>query len=154
MSANHLPQHCHNRDPQDGREDEEKGHDDAPVGPLHLLGGALGSNPGRIATALGQELVEGGQQDGDHRTGRQVLPAEHPVEARPRSGHHLYIVRESAHPVDIADRQALEKCDNQQWEIARETVHQLEYITPSSICKAHGNQAAGEAEDLAKEEPL
>jgi len=26
----------------------------------------------------------------------------------------------------------------------------LEYITSSSICKAHGNQAAGEAEDLGK----
>lgn len=116
--------------------------------PLHGLGGSLGPYPGRIAAALREQLVERGQQDGDHGAGRQILPAEHPIEIGPRSGHHLNVIRETAHAINIANREALEEGDDQQRKVAGEAVHQLEYIAPGSVGKAHGDQAAGEAKAL------
>lgn len=116
--------------------------------PLHGLGSSFGRYPGRITAALCEELIKAGQQYGDHGARRQILPAEHPVEAWPWTGHHFDVIREAAHSINIAYREALEQGDDQQWEVAGEAVHQLEDVAASTVREAHRDQAAGEAESL------
>uniref|UniRef100_A0A182JDG8 Uncharacterized protein n=1 Tax=Anopheles atroparvus TaxID=41427 RepID=A0A182JDG8_ANOAO len=49
----------------------------------------------RIAATLRGELQEGCDQNRDHGDRGDVLPAQHPVQARPGAGHQLDIIRES-----------------------------------------------------------
>lgn len=47
------------------------------------------------------------------------------------------LTRLPSNTVDITDRQAFEKRNDEKWEVASKTVHQLKYIATSAISKAH-----------------
>jgi hypothetical protein len=91
-----VPGNGRARDPSDGAEDEDQDEDHGPSGPFVLHRVALRWHPRGVSRAVHSDLDEAGHQDGEHRQGGQVLPADQPVEAWPLSRHHLDVVGESA----------------------------------------------------------
>ena len=104
----------------------------------------------QISTAFDDDFSETGDDDDEHSQGWYVFPADHPVDARPRSGHELNIVGEPVEAVKVGDGDALEEGDDEERDVAAKVVKQREDVVARSVDEDQGQDAAQAAQQCCK----